>query len=180
MITVSQKLGVTSYLLALNTPESENGQIVSPILDGDTLYRRYQDDHFDADGDYIPAFFSFPDKRDNPKSGQSFLLGSLSCVLHALHRNCNDNRPLKPGVWGVLSMSVESVPKELEDFATHRMFYFRPVHKPYATCNAHCELFCTLTPNGLAYELPPRDVRTRFRIRIARSLKPTGVKAAIR
>lgn len=135
------------------------------------LYRRYQSNHLDSSGDLIPQYFEFPKPKDDPKSGQSFLAASMAEPMHALHPNCNDGRALPPGKWGVLQVQVGSIPKDLPD-PEGKVFYFRPVHAPYAGCGAHTELFCSDIAGGGSYVLPGKTVRHSFRIKMSRVLIP--------
>jgi hypothetical protein len=164
--------------LELFCPKSQDACSIGRITDADALYRRYQPHHFDMDGDLNPAFFAFPDKRDKQKSGQSFLLKGVASAFHALHRNCNDGRRLEAGEWGVLELTVAHIPKEIRD-PENRTFYFKPIHMPYATCKAHCELFCSDALDSEEYVVPGKAVKTKLRILLSRKFKPTGVRLVV-
>src|SRR5690349_21482803 len=85
--------------LELFPPKPQDGRPVIDIADSAMLYRRFRPNDFDSSGDLNPAAFQFPKPRDKEKSGQSFLLKGMALVFHALHRNCNDGRPLPAGEW---------------------------------------------------------------------------------
>jgi hypothetical protein len=170
---------ISEQELELFCPKADDGRLIKEIGDTATLYRRFQPNHFDSNGDLRPAYFAFPKKKDNPKSGQSFLLKGLALAFHALHRNCNDGKPLPVGEWLVSELPVTGIPKMLED-PLKRKFYFRAISAPYSTCKAHCELFCSDKPNGEEYVLPGDDVKLKLRIHLARQFKPTGVRIIIK
>jgi hypothetical protein len=165
--------------LELFRPEADDGRLTKEIPDTATLYRRFQPSHFDSNGDLVPAYIAFPKKKDKPKSGQSFLLKGIAIAIHALHRNCNDGRPLPAGEWLVFELPVASIPSEIED-PVRRKFYFRPIHAPYPACKAHCELLCSDKPDGDEYIVPGEDVKLRLRIHLARKFKPTGVRLLVK
>jgi hypothetical protein len=164
--------------LELFCPKPQDTRSIGRITDADTLYRRCQPHHFDSDGDLNPAYFAFPDKRDKQKSGQSFLLKGVASAFHALHRNCNDGRRLGAGEWGVLELAVAHIPTRISD-PENRTFYFKPVHMPYPTCKAHCELFCSDAPESPEYVVPGNAVKTKLRILLSRKFKPTGVRLIV-
>jgi hypothetical protein len=164
--------------LELFDPKPDDGRPLKGIPDTATLYRRFQPHHFDASGDLVPAYFEFPGKKDENKSGQSFLIKGTALPLHALHRNCNDGDPLKAGQWEVFKLSVAIIPRTIVD-PMQKAFYFKMIHTPYATCKAHCELFCSDTPDGSEYTIPGSVVRTKMRIRLSRKFRPTGIKVVV-
>jgi hypothetical protein len=175
-IRLFRKSGIISEQeLELFCPKPEDNRPLGAIPDSATLYRRYQSNHFDGNGDLVPTFFSFPDKKDKNKSGQSFLLKGLASAFHALHRNCNDGKTLGPGEWGVLSLSVAKIPKIIRD-QEDKTFFFKPIHVPYSSCKAHCELFCSDQFGGTEYVIPGKVVKAKLRIQLARGFKATGVK----
>jgi hypothetical protein len=159
-------------------PKPNDGRPLQAIADAAVLYRRFQPHHFDASGDLVPAYFEFPKPKDKIKSGQSFLLKGVACPLHALHRNCNDGRPLPAGRWEVYWLAVAGIPKTIRD-PTARVFYFRVIHAPYATCKAHCELFCSDGPDSEEYKTPGTAVKAQMRIRLSRQFRPTGTKLLV-
>ena len=163
---------ISEQELELFCPTPDDGQPINTIPDSATLYRRCRSDHFDKNGDLVPTFFAFPDKRDKKKSGQSFLLKGIASAFHALHRYCNDGKALGPGEWGVLELPVARVPKTIPG-PEDKTFYFKPIHVPYSTCKAHCELFCSDRRDGIEYVVPGREVRATFRILLSREFKPT-------
>jgi hypothetical protein len=176
MIRPFRKSGAISEReLELFRPKPDDGQPVGGITDSATLYRRCHSDHFDRNGDLVPTFLAFPNKSDKKKSGQSFLLKGIASAFHALHRNCNDGRPLGPGEWGVLELSVANIPKAIPD-PESRTFYFKPIPVPYSTCKAHCELFCSDRLDGPDYVVPGKVVKTTFRIQVSRRFQRTPAR----
>lgn len=170
MIRLFRKSGIISEReLELFCPEPYHGRSIERIADTASLYRRFQPDHFDANGDLVATYFAFPGKKDNPKSGQSFLLKGIASPFHALHPNCNDGKALKPGLWEVFRLPVLSIPKAIPG-PEASMFYFKMIHTPYATCKAHCELFCSDDPDGVDYVIPGSVVRTKMRIHLSRTI----------
>jgi hypothetical protein len=165
---------ISEQELELFCPKAEDGRSVERIGDKATLYRRFQPHHFDSSGFLVPAYFAFPKKKDPQKSGQSFLLKGLELAFHALHRNCNDGRPLPPGEWRVWELPVAGIPGEVND-PENKTFYFKPIHAPYSTCKAHCELLCSDRPDGLEYTVPGEAVKAKVRILLSRQFKPTGL-----
>jgi hypothetical protein len=159
-------------------PKPDDGRPPKGIPGTATLYRRFQPHHFDVSGDLVPAYFEFPKKKDERKSGQSFLLKGMASPLHALHRNCNDGEPLKAGHWEVFQLSVATIPRTIVD-PTEKTFYFKMIHTPHETCKAHCELFCSDTPDGPEYIIPGSVVRTKMRIQLSREFRPTGIKIVV-
>lgn len=175
-IRLFRKSGLISEQeLELFVPGAYDGRVLAVIPDSETLFRRFQPDHFDNNGDLVPTYFPFPGKKDDPKSGQSFLLKGIASPYHALHRNCNDGKKLKSGLWEVFRISVADIPKQIAD-PQMKIFYFRMIHTPYAECKAHCELFCSDEPQGNAYVIPGQVVKTKLRIQLSRCFKPTGVR----
>jgi hypothetical protein len=164
--------------LELFCPKAEDGRLLDEIDDRATLYRRFQPHHFDSSGVLVPAYFAFPKKKDKEKSGQSFLLKGMALAFHALHRNCNDGRPLPPGEWGVWELPVAGIPGAVSD-PENKMFYFRPIHAPYSTCRAHCELLCSNRPDGAEYVVPGEQVKLKLRILLSRKFRPTGLRTVI-
>ncbi len=180
MIRLFWRSGIISEQeLELFRPKRDDGRPIGEIADTATLYRRFQPSHFESNGDLRPQYFAFPKKKDNPKSGQSFLLKGLALAFHALHRDCNDSRPLPPGEWLVSELPVAGIPYVLEDPMKKR-FYFRAIHAPYSTCKAHCELFCSDKPSGIEYVVPGEDVKLRLRIHLARQFKPAGARLIVK
>ena len=169
---------ISEQELELFCPESQSDQLSALIGDADTLYRRCQPNHFDENGDLIPAFFKFPNKMDKAKSGQSFLLKRIASAFHVLHRNCNEGKRLAPGEWRVLELAVSSIPKSIAD-PESKTFYFRPIHAPYATCMAHCELFCSDRSDSSKYVIPGTVVRMKLRIELARKFKTTDIELIV-
>jgi hypothetical protein len=179
MIRLFRRSGIISEReLELFCPKPNDDKSIERIRDTATLYRRFQPDHFDLNGDLNPAYFAFPKKKDKQKSGQSFLLKGLASPFHALHPNCNDAKPLTAGLWEVFRLAVSSIPKTIPD-PEERMFYFSMIHTPYATCKAHCELFCSDNPDRTEYVIPGSVVRTKIRIQISREFRTTGVKLLV-
>jgi hypothetical protein len=159
-------------------PKPQEGQPLTAIPDSAVLYRRFRPGDFDSNGDLNPAAFRFPKPREGGKSGQSFLLKGIALALHALHPNCNDGRRLPAGEWLVWQLPVAGVPKNITD-PSQRTFYFKPIHAPYPTCKAHCELFCSDRPDSVEYVVPGESVKTTLRIKVAREFKPTGIRLTI-
>jgi hypothetical protein len=173
-IRLFRKSGIISEQeLELFCPKAEDGRSAGRIDDSASLYRRFQPHHFDSSGILVPAYFAFPKKKDRQKSGQSFLLKGVALAFHALHRNCNDGRPLPAGEWRVWELAVEGIPTEVSD-PEKKTFYFKPIHVPYSTCKAHCELMCSDRPDGLEYVVPGEAVKAKVRILLSRQFKPTG------
>jgi hypothetical protein len=164
--------------LELFCPKPEDGQSIRRIADDATLYRRFRPGDFDSNGDLIPAAFRFPKPKDKAKSGQSFLLKGIAVAFHTLHRNCNDGRPLPAGEWLVWQLRVAGIPKTITD-PGNRTFHFRPIHTPYSTCKAHCELFCSDKPDSSDYVIPSQEVKTKLRIMLSRKFKPTGIRLVV-
>ena len=131
-----------------------------------------------SSGNLIPAAFRFPQPKDKEKSGQSFLLKGLALVFHALHHDCNDGRPLPAGEWSVWAFPVAFIPKTIQD-PENKVFYFRPIHVPYSTCRAHCELLCSDRPDSLDYVVPGKDIRLKVRIQLSRQFRPTGLRLVV-
>jgi hypothetical protein len=162
---------ISEQELELFPPKPQgDDQSIAIIADADVLYRRFRPDDFDSSGDLNPAAFQFPKPRDTEKSGQSFLVKGIAIVFHALHRNCNDGRPLPLGEWLVFQLPVAGIPKIIRD-PDQRAFYFRPIHVPYSTCKAHCELLCSDRPDSLEYAVPGQKVKTTLRILLSRKFK---------
>jgi hypothetical protein len=164
--------------LELFCPKPEDGQSISRIADDTTLYRRFRPGDFDSNGDLNPAAFQFPKPRDRSKTGQSFLLKGLALPFHALHRNCNDGRQLPAGEWSVWQLRVADIPKTLTD-PEKVTFHFKPIHVPYPTCKAHCELLCSDKPDSSEYVVPGKEVKTTLRIILSRKFKPTGLRLVV-
>jgi hypothetical protein len=169
---------ISEQEVELFCPKPQDSQPTISIANSAILFRRFRPADFDSSGDLIPAAFRFPKPRDKEKSGQSFLLKGVALVFHALHRNCNDGRPLPPGEWLVWQLAVASIPKIVRD-PDDRVFYFRPIHVPYSTCRAHCELLCSNKPEGLEYSVPGEDVKLKLRIALARQFRPTGLRMVV-
>jgi hypothetical protein len=169
---------ISEQELELFSPKPDDGRSISNIADKGILYRRFRPDDFDSNGDLNPAAFRFPKPKDKEKSGQSFLLKGIALAFHALHRNCNDGKPLQPGEWWVWQLPVAEIPKSLTDLH-NRTFYFRPIHAPYSTCKAHCELFCADRPDGTTYAVPGDSIRVKMRIIVSRKFRPTGVRLVV-
>jgi hypothetical protein len=179
-IRLFRKSGIISEQeLELVPPKAQNNQPIIAIADSATLFRRFRPDDIDPSGDLNPAAFRFPKPKDKEKSGQSFVLKGMALVFHALHRNCNDGKPLPVGEWLVWKLPVAGIPKTLED-PEKRVFYFRPIHTPYSTCRAHCELLCSDSPDSLDYVVPGHEVKLNLRIKLARQFRPTGLKLVVR
>lgn len=169
---------ISEQELELCSPKPQDERSLGRIGRRNTLYRRFQPHHFDSNGDLIPTFFAFPDKRSKRKSGQSFLLKGIALPIHALHRNCNDGKPLGPGEWGVLKLRVKHIPEQIRD-PENRTFYFKPIHVPYSSCKAHCELFCSNAVDSDEYVVPGTVVKTSLRIQLSRKFKPIGIRLIV-
>ena len=164
--------------LELFSPKPDDGRSMGEIAEEAILYRRFRPGDFDSNGDLIPVAFRFPKPKDKEKSGQSFLLKGIARVFHTLHRNCNDGRPLPVGEWLVWQLPVAGIPKRITG-PEERTFYFRPIHAPYSSCKAHCELLCSDQPDGLEYVVPGEVVKTTLRIMVSRRFRPTGVRLIV-
>lgn len=125
------------------------------------LYRRYLADHF-QNGQLLPSAIGF-------RTGPSFNRGRFSQPEHVLHKDCCDGKELIG--WGALECLVEAVPSPVVS-DDGRSFVFFPKHRPLPTCYAHTELWCNEGDSLVDYHKePPRSVREKFRVQLARRLR---------
>jgi len=78
----------------------------------------------------------------------------------------------------VWQLRVADIPKTLTD-PEKVTFHFKPIHVPYPTCKAHCELLCSDKPDSSEYVVPGKEVKTTLRIILSRKFKPTGLRLVV-
>jgi hypothetical protein len=128
------------------------------------LYRRYSREHF-VNGKLLPAAFRFAET-----SGPSFNRSAFSKPEDVLHPDCCGGQRLLH--YGILQCAVSDLPSPLIAEAEGTPYFFSPRHKPEPTCYAHTEVWCRRARAEIKEGplQPPKAIRERFRIELAKVL----------
>jgi len=124
------------------------------------LFRRYLKAHF-HDGELDPSAIRF----DEPPS---VVRGKYSEAKDALSQGCAGNKDVSG--FGVLVAKNSEVSQE-HTSSSGDHYVFEVVHSPLAACYAHSEIRCfRKIDDAKVHVEPPKDVRRRFRVNLARAL----------